>query len=243
MGLLDFLRPPAPPAPGGRHSIFNTAYPLRRGDWKQIVSACAGPSAVLQSRFQELIAKNRTPVTDLSAGTVTFGKTAFPVQLIGCANNRLWRWGWDPGLRADERLTALSAELRQLGELWESGVLRISPHELNDRIRAADLAAAACLLTPRHYCYISIEQGGGAVYCAVSGLPEAVTAPADEQEFLGAVGNVLLHGGIDHKILVESLLMWNGTYYEWNGDTLTAYFSRSMQIGFERIGGALRISR
>jgi hypothetical protein len=77
----------------------------------------------------------------------------------------------------------------------------------------------------------------------VSGLPEAVTAPAAAQEFLDAVGSALLHGGIDHKILVESLLIWNGTYYEWCGDTLTAYFPRSMQIGFERIGGELRIAR
>ena len=47
---------------------------------------------------------------------------------------------------------------------------------------------------------------------------------------------------VDHKIFVESFLMWNGTAYEKTDNRFTAHFEQELAIEFEEAGGFFRIS-
>lgn len=48
--------------------------------------------------------------------------------------------------------------------------------------------------------------------------------------------------GVDHKIFVESFLMWNGTNYEWEGDKIVAHFKQDLEISHEKEEEFWRIS-
>lgn len=47
---------------------------------------------------------------------------------------------------------------------------------------------------------------------------------------------------MDHKIFVESLLLWNGTEYEWDGNRIVAHFPAKLGISFEQTDSFMRIS-
>lgn len=46
---------------------------------------------------------------------------------------------------------------------------------------------------------------------------------------------------IDHKIFVESFLLWDNTKYDWSVDTLTAHFEQDLMIPFEQVNDFWRI--
>lgn len=228
----------------GRKSIFDTDYPIDKSNWKQVFSACLGPSVIIQDACAELVVKNRNWFVDFGKGTLSFGDSAYPVQFIGSESSHsdTWMWGWNNINGFDESILKLAHEVYEIGQNFNLEPLMTKTFALSDELYGHTLAIVACGISQEKYCYYRGPHDGGAIMMAISGVPEEVFAPVDMQCFISATVECIQQFEVDHKIFVESLLMWNGTAYEWSGNRLVAHFAKDLEIAFEQVGEIVRIS-
>lgn len=230
----------------GRISIFDTDYPIDRNDWTQIYSACAGPMVVIQKAFAEQVVRERNWHIDFGKGTISFGGDAYPIQFIGSEadSSESWMWGWHNINGFDERLLMLANEVREIGVKWDYEVLTTECFSLDEDFNGHNLSMVACALSKENYCYYRCPHDHGAAFTAVCGVPDSVFAPVLAHEFIMRTLECIEQLPVDHRILVESLLMWNGTPYEWEDDVLTAHFSgeEDVRAEFEKAGDSMRIA-
>lgn len=227
-----------------RVSIFDTDYPIDKNDWEQVYSACAGPMIVIQKAFAEQVVKGRNWFYDFGEGTISFGDDVYPMQFIGSEANSsgTWMWGWNNINGFDEKLLRLANEIKEIGEKWDYGVLTTKCFNLDEDFNGHNLSMVACVLSKENYCYYRCPHDHGAVFAAVSGVPDSVFAPVDAQDFIMRTLEGIRQLPVDHKIFAESLLMWNGTSYEWEDDVLTAHFDADVHIQFKKRKNTLVIS-
>ncbi len=230
----------------GRISIFDTDYPIDRNDWTQIYSACVGPMVVIQKAHAEQVVKDRNWYFDFGKGTISFGEDAYPMQFIGSEadSSESWMWGWHNINGFDGKLLKLANEVREIGVKWDYDVLTTECFSLDEDFNGHNLSMVACALSKENYCYYRCPHDHGAVFAAVCGVPDSVFAPVTAHEFIARTVECIEQLPVDHRILTESLLMWNGTSYEWKGNVLTAYFPEEahVQVKFEKAGDFLRIA-
>ncbi len=227
-----------------RRSVFETEYPIDRSNWKQVFSACLGQSVVTQNAMAELVVKNRNWFVDFSKGTLSFGNDAYPVQFIGSESSHsdTWMWGWNNINGFDESILKLTREVYEIGQSYNLEPLTTKTFPLSDELYGHTLAIVACGLSKGKYCYYRGPHDGGAIMMAVSGLPQEVFAPVDMQCFISTTMDCIQQFELDHRIFVESLLMWNGTAYEGLDNKVVAHFVQDLMIGFEQVEGIARIT-
>lgn len=227
-----------------RISIFDTDYPLDKSSWFQVYSACLGKVMTIQDACARQVVKNQNWNVDFSAGTLAFGKEVYPVQFIGSesTSSESWMWGWNNVNGFDDKLLKLANEMKEFGETWNLEPLKSEQFSLDDTFNGYNLSIAACGISKENYCYYRGPHGGGAVFMAFSELPEDVFAPVDAPAFTTTVMNCVQQKPVEHKIFIESFLMWNGTAYDWDGDKLIAHFSTDLVISFEKIDEFWRMS-
>ena len=251
MGLFDIFKKKegvkaeaALMATAERKSIFDTDYPIDKSDWKQVFSACLGASMITQNACAELVVKNRNWFVDLGAGTLAFGDSVYPVQFIGSESNssETWMWGWNNINGFDEKILTFVQEVKAIGEAWGLEPLTSKTFGLTDDLYGHTLAIVACGITKGKYCYYRGPHDGGAVMMAFSGMTDEVFRPVDMQQFISVTMEAIQGFEVDHKIFVESLLMWNGTKYDWNGEKLVAHFPQDLEIAFEKVADGSRIA-
>ena len=246
MGLFDIFKKKEneklPEA--DRKSIFDTDYPIDKSNWKQVFSACLGQSMIVQEACAELVVKNRNWFVDLGEGTLAFGDSKYPVQFIGSEANSSdsWMWGWNNINGFDDKILNFVREVKVIGEAWGLEPLTTKSFAMTDELYGHTLAIVACGITKGKYCYYRGPHDGGAIMMAFSGMTDAVFAPIDMQKFINVTMQCIQQFEVEHKIFVESFLMWNGTSYQWNGNKLVAHFEQDLEISFERIGEVVRIS-
>ncbi|MBQ9934461.1 MAG: hypothetical protein IJO70_01270 [Lachnospiraceae bacterium] len=227
-----------------RKSIFDTDYPMDKSNWKHVFSACLGQSVVTQDAMAELVVKDRNWFVDFSKGTLTFGNDAYPVQFIGSESSHsdTWMWGWNNINGFDESIIKLAREVCDIGEDFNLEPLITKTFPLTDELYGHTLAIVACGVSKGKYCYYRGPHDGGAIMMAVSGLPQEVFTPIDMQRFISTTMECIQQFELDHKIFVESLLMWNGTAYECTGNKVVAHFAQDLMITFEQVGDIVRIT-
>ena len=251
MGLFDMfkkkdaVKKESAKAPAvDRKTIFDTDYPLDKSDWKQVFSACLGPAMVIQNACAELVVKNRNWNVDLGKGILAFDNDTYPVQFIGseASQSDSWMWGWNNINGFDDKILTFVREVHAIGEAWSLEPLTTKSFAMTDELYGHTLAMVACGITKGKYCYYRGPHAGGAIMMAFSGIADTVFNPVDMQNFISTTMNCIQQFEVNHKIFVESFLIWNGTSYEWNGDKLIAHFVQDLEISFERAGDVLRIS-
>lgn len=227
-----------------RRSVFQTDYSLDKGDWYEVFSACILQSLIVQENCADLVVRNRNWAVDFSAGTLSFGKDSYPVQLIGSEStiSDTWMWGWNNINHLDENLIRLADEVHTIGEQWQLEPLTVEQFELDELYNGHTLAAVVCGITGNQYCYYKGPHANGAVLMAFSNVPQEVFASVGIHRFVSVLMDCIQNFDVDHKILVESFLIWNGTAYEWDGNTLIAHFETDLLITYEKADGFLRIA-
>lgn len=227
-----------------RISIFDTDYPIDKSNWFQVYSACLGKATVIQNACAGQVVKNRDWNADFEKGILAFGKDTFPVQFIGSesSSGNSWMWGWNNINGFGDRLIKLAEETRELGEKWNLEPLMTERFSLDDTFNAHNLSIVTCGISKEDYCYYRGPHAGGAVLMAFSNVPAFVFYPVDAPEFTTTVMNCIQQKAVEHKIFVESFLMWNGTKYEWEGDKIIAHFSVDLAVFFEKAGEFERIA-
>lgn len=227
-----------------RRSIFETDYPLDKSDWFQVFSACLGQATVIQEACAELVVKNRNWNVDLGKGTLAFGDSVYPVQFMGSESNSsdTWMWGWNNINGFDEKILTFVREVKEIGEAWGLEPLTVKSFKLDENFYGHTLAIVACGITKGNYCYYRGPHEGGAIMMAFSGMTDEVFAPVDMPKFISTTMDCIQQFYVDHKIFVESFLMWNGTKYEWEGDRIVAHFTQDLEISFEKVDDFWRIA-
>ena len=237
MGLFDKLKK----TENTEKDIFET---INKSDWLQVFSACLGKTMVIQNNAGKYVVKDRNWNVDFSQGYIAFGEDKYPVQFIGSESNssNTWMWGWNNINNFPPQLITLANEMLDKGEEWSLDPLRVPQFDLNDIFNGHTLSIVACGLSKDDYFYYRGPHGGGAVFMAVGNVPREVFRPANISEFANLTVQCIQQYPVDHKIFTESLLQWNRTKYDWDGDTLTAHFSQDLYISFEQSGDYYRIT-
>lgn len=227
-----------------RVSIFDTDYHIDRNDWEQVYSACVGPMVVIQKAFAEQVVKDMDWFYDFGEGTIRFGADVYPMQFIGSEAERsnTWMWGWHNINGFDDKLLKLANEINQTGREWDFDVFTTECFSLDEELNGHNLSMVACALSKENYCYYRCPHDHGAVFAAVCGVPDQVFAPVGAQDFIMRVLECIRQLPVNHRILIESLLMWNGTPYEWKENVISAHFGTDVHIEFEEAGDRLRVS-
>lgn len=244
MGLFDkFMKKESKTEFVDRISIFDTDYPIDKSNWFQVFSACLGKVMTIQDACAEQVVKGQGWNVDFSAGTLSFGRDSYPLQFIGSEANsdNTWLWGWKNVNGFDERLLRLTNEMKAIGESWGLEPLAVEKFSLDDTFNGHTLSIIACGLSKEKYCYYRGPHDRGAVFMAFSNVSDYVFAPVGVQKFSSIVMQCIQRFPVEHRIFIESYLMWNGTKYEWRGNQLIAHFEVDLCITFEKADEFLRI--
>lgn len=221
--------------------IFNH---IDKSDWMQVFSACLGKMMVIQNNASEYIVRGRGWNVDFSERSLYFGEDEYKIQFIGSesTSSNTWMWGWNNINNFADEMLVLPREMQERGKEWKLEPLTIPQMELTDLINGHTLAIVACGLSEENYFYYRGPHNGGAVYMAVEYVEKNVLKSIGITLFGQITLECIKQYPVDHKIFVESLLQWNKTPYEWNGDTLIASFPQKLYITFEQKGDNYRIT-
>ncbi len=211
-------------------------------NWSQVFSACLGKMMAIQTACSEIVVKGQDWNVDFSEGTIRFGSQKYPLQFIGSesAASNTWLWGWENINGFSEKMIQIARHTKEIGTLWKLDPLTTAEFTLDDTFNGHNLSIVTCGLAEK-YCYYRGPHSGGAIFVAFSGVPDHVFAPVDIHTFLSITTQCIQQFHINHKIFVESFLLWNNTKYDWNGYTLTAHFQPDLKIEFEQVGDFWRI--
>lgn len=224
--------------------IDNLPFSLDKANWKEVLSACVGKMLLIQSRMNEHVVKSQNWSVNFSKGTITFGKDEYPVQLLGSESyvSDTWLWGWEDINNTPENVLELVNRVYNYGEKWALAPLTTAYLNLTPLENGFTFSIVSCGLEEDYGIYRCPYDKGDA-FVAVENLPDAVISSGNALEISGIINQSISTYELDHKILVCSLLNWNKTPYNWEGQTLTAQFSegKTLTVEFESAEGNIRV--
>lgn len=227
-----------------RKSIFDCDFEIDKSSWFEVFSACLGKMMAVQDACSEMIVKNRDWNVDFSKGVISFGNDEYPIQFIGSesSSSGTWLWGWKNINGFNDNIIKLADSVRQKGEEWNLEPLLTDEFHITDTFNGHSLSIVACGILKENLCYYRGPHSGGAILVAFYNVPDEVFAPVEMKKFIDITMQCIQQFQVDHKIFIESFLLWNGTKYEWNGNSITAHFEQDLCIEFEEADQFFRIS-
>lgn len=226
-----------------RKELFVGSLNIDLSNWFQVFSACLGKMMAIQNACSEIVVKGRNWNVDFAKGVINFGDDEYPLQFIGSEanSNNTWLWGWENVNGFSNEIIGMANYTREIGEKWGLEPLTTAEFDLDDTFNGHTLSIVTCGLSNR-CCYYRGPHSGGAVLVAFSGVPAEVFAPINASKFTSLTMQCIQQFHIDHKIFIESLLLWNGTKYEWEKNKVIGHFQQDLYIDFEQGDKFLRIS-
>lgn len=226
------------------NSIFDIEYPIDKSDWLQVFSACLGKVMTIQQACGEQVVKGQNWSVDFKSEIISFGESNYPIQFIGSESNlsNTWKWGWDNINGFNEKMLNLANNVKDMGSKWGLEPLYIEGFEIDENFNGHNLSIVACGISKINYCYYRIPHEGGSIFVGFSGVSDSVFSSVDLQKFITISMECIQQFEIDHKIFIESYLIWNGTQYKWENQTIIAHFNQDLYIEFEKVGEKFRIS-
>lgn len=115
--------------------------------------------------------------------------------------------------------------------------------DITDELNGHNLSIVACGLADENYCYYRGPHSEGAIFVAFSGVTEKVFSPVDAKKFIDITMKCIQQFSLNHKIFIENFLEWNKNRYEWQENSIAAYFENSgkLKIEFEKVEDNFRI--
>ena len=134
-------------------------------------------------------------------------------------------------------------EARAFGEKVGFDALTTPNLPLTQSVTGYILSMIACGISDKDYGYYPCKHSGGVAFVALYDLPEKFFAPVSSTGFISNIMKAISLYELDHKILVEGFLAWNGCDYHWEDNNIYATFENKEQllIRFENIGDKKRI--
>lgn len=228
-----------------RVNILKTDYEMDRTDWTQVVSAVFGGMLRVQDMIEMYVAKGQGWNVDFATHKIKIGNSTYPIQFIGSESiqSNDWLWGWENINGFDDSLLELVDEARAFGEKVGFDALTVPNLPLTQSVTGYILSMIACGISDKDYGYYPCKHSGGVAFVALYDLPEKFFAPVNSTGFISNIMKAISLYELDHKILVEGFLAWNGCDYHWEDNNIYATFENKEQllIRFENIGDKKRI--
>ncbi len=226
-----------------KKEIFVGSLNIDLSNWFQVFSSCLGKMMAIQNACSEIVVRGRNWNMDFAKGVICFGDDEYPLQFIGSEanSNNTWLWGWENINGFSGEIIGMANYTREMGEKWGLEPLTTAEFGLDDTFNGHTLSIVTCGLSNR-CCYYRGPHSGGAVLVAFFGVPAEVFAPIDISKFTSLTMQCIQQFHIDHKIFIESLLLWNGTKYEWDKNKIIGHFQQDLYIEFEQGDEFHRIS-
>ena len=205
--------------------------------WNEIFSANLGKIMAIQIACAEHVVKNRDWNVDFDKGIIAFGNDEYPLQFLGSEANssNTWLWAWENINGFDDKIISLAREIKAKGEKLNLEALTTAEINISDELNGHTLSIVACGLADKNYCYYRDPYSDGAIFVAFDGVDEKVFSSVSAKEFVDIIVRCIQQFSLNHKLFVESFLLWNKTKCEWKKNTLIADFenSQKLEIDFE----------
>ena len=213
--------------------------------WNEIFSANLGKIMAIQIACAEHVVKNRDWNVDFDKGIIAFGNDEYPLQFLGSEANssNTWLWAWENINGFDEKIISLAKNIKEKGEKLNLEPLTNAEIDITDELNGHNLSIVACGLADENYCYYRGPHSEGAIFVAFNEVDEKVFSPVNTRKFIDITMRCIQQFSLNHKLFIESFLDWNKNRYEWQENSIVAYFGKDgeLRIEFEKVKDNSRI--
>lgn len=213
--------------------------------WNEIFSANLGKIMAIQIACAEHVVKNRDWNVDFDRGIISFGNDEYPLQFLGSEANfsNTWLWAWENINGFDEKIISLAKNIKEKGEKLNLEPLTNAEIHITDELNGHNLSIVACGLADENYCYYRGPHSEGAIFVAFNEVDEKVFSPVNTRKFIDITMRCIQQFSLNHKLFIESFLDWNKNRYEWQENSIVAYFGKDekLKIEFEKVKDNFRI--
>ena len=213
--------------------------------WNDVFSANLGKMMAIQIACGELVVKNKNWNVDFDKGIIAFGDDEYPLQFLGSEANssNTWLWAWENINGFNEKIISLVKNIKEKGEKLNLEPLINAEIDITDELNGHNLSIVACGLADKNYCYYRGPHSEGAIFIAFNGVDEKVFSSVDTRKFIDITMRCIQQFSLNHKLFIESFLDWNKNRYEWQENSIVAYFGKDekLKIEFEKVKDNFRI--
>ena len=213
--------------------------------WNDVFSANLGKMMAIQIACAELVVKNKNWNVDFDKGIIAFGNDEYPLQFLGSEANssNTWLWAWENINGFDEKIISLAKNIKEKGEKLNLEPLTNAEIDITDELNGHNLSIVACGLADENYCYYRGPHSEGAIFVAFNEVDEKVFSPVNTRKFIDITMRCIQQFSLNHKLFIESFLDWNKNRYEWQENSIVAYFGKDgeLRIEFEKVKDNSRI--
>lgn len=213
--------------------------------WNDVFSANLGKMMAIQIACAELVVKNKNWNVDFDKGIIAFGDDEYPLQFLGSEANfsNTWLWAWENINGFDEKIISLAKNIKEKGEKLNLEPLTNAEIDITDELNGHNLSIVACGLADENYCYYRGPHSEGAIFVAFNEVDEKVFSPVNTRKFIDITMRCIQQFSLNHKLFIESFLDWNKNRYEWQENSIVAYFGKDgeLKIEFEKVKDNFRI--
>ena len=213
--------------------------------WNDVFSANLGKMMAIQIACAELVVKNKNWNVDFDKGIIAFGDDEYPLQFLGSEANssNTWLWAWENINGFDDKIISLAKNIKEKGEKLNLEPLTNAEIHITDELNGHNLSIVACGLADENYCYYRGPHSEGAIFVAFNEVDEKVFSPVNTRKFIDITMRCIQQFSLNHKLFIESFLDWNKNRYEWQENSIVAYFGKDekLKIEFEKVKDNFRI--
>ena len=217
---------------------------LKSNNFKDIFSICIGKSYLYQSRFIDYLGEYDSWDTNVKEGKLKLGDRVFNVEYIGTTSDtdNYWYSSELENVIPDEYVdlminTRKYMETLNLNELTQGKIM------LNGDINGYNLSMIYIAFAPQNVAYFC-GSGNTNIYMFVKDLPNDIFRKMNSTEFTTRIMEIISTFNVNHKLMVEALLIENEIEYENYEKSIIAKFNENsiITVDFDNNGLIKNIS-
>lgn len=222
---------------------------LENINFKDIFSICIGKTYINQKRFKEYIGKYYKWNTDVKKGILQLDYKKFNVEYIGTTSNSDNYWySAEIEMIIPSKYKKIIKEVKKEMEKININDITSNKILLDDEINGYNLSMIYIAFAKENLVCFN-GSGDTSIYMFVKKLPQELFRRINSVEFSTSVMEIIANFTVNHKLLVEALLIENDYEYQENNNNIIAKFSDKSILTIEfdnnnilkRISGNLSI--
>lgn len=213
-------------------------------NFENIFSICIGESYLYQSRFIDYLGEYDSWDTNVKEGTLKLGEKVFNVEYIGTTSNTDNYW-YSSELESviPDQYVDIMINTRKYMETLNLNELTPGKIMLNGDINGYNLSMIYIAFAPQNVAYFC-GSGNTNIYMFIKDLPNDIFRKMNSTEFTTRIMEIISTFNVNHKLMVEALLIENEIEYEENQKSIIAKFNENsiITVDFDNNGLIKNIS-
>lgn len=211
-----------------------------------IFSLAVGVNVAIQRLFNQSLDPYDHYHVDLDQGKLWLGDKEYDCEFIGSYSKKTdtWMWGFNNINHFNESHLNIVNAIKQMGKEWNNPYFQdsrpVPMYNLGEEYCFREYYAAIVSgIQSRPMPYYKMDQGDGVAYVLITNADEKLFQPIDADSVLEILTYIHYYAddidmdNVNFEFIVEGLLRWNGTPYEWKDEkTLIAHLDKDIEVGF-----------